>query len=598
MATYASDGSPADFVAKHALASDGDKITFPAGAFIWPSVVAITKQIDIEGAGGGRAEGSSSTSVLIGTGTKTFTILAGSIVTSGFTVGETIRATYKANGTKYMDGTVTSWDGTVLVLNATSTGGSGTFTQWVFVAPALTTITNTNASGNAELLNITPGTTRSTTLSGVRLVQNNGVSAHLIIVEPVTGGKPVLIHDVRYTVTYGGLVTFKSNGHLLWNIFGDLGFNFAAGQALGTIRVKSFSPDDKGWNEVNSMGADDTSGTKNTYVESSYFSGISCTDWDDNARGVFRHCVIDHASCSSHGPDTSYHGAQHVEYYNNLGIFESLGDDTLNQQTFFESRGGTGIFADNVIAAINSGKWGDKPEFKLQVQMLDRNAGPFGLWGQGVAGAQYPCPRQIGMGHANTGLLDHDVTYAAGSVNLVTGLDSNGIYLGDLCPWYQWGNSGGASFTAPSIEASGYNQGTPDSVGDYFQVGRDWINGAKSGYLKYEYPHPLRAPAAPAFTLDPTSRTVTAGASTTFTATATGNPTPTYQWRKNGNNISGATSASYTIVTVTGDSGSYTCRATNTEGNATSAAGVLTVNTAGENAGRPFAPTNLIYAPA
>src|SRR5208283_1237309 len=66
------------------------------------------------------------------------------------------------------------------------------------------------------------------------------------------------------------------------------------------------------------------------------------------------------------------------------------------------------------------------------------------------------------------------------------------------------------------------------------------------------------AAVAPAITTQPVSQTVLTGASVTFTAAASGTPTPTYQWQYNGANISGATSASYTIASVaTGNAGTY-----------------------------------------
>ena len=53
----------------------------------------------------------------------------------------------------------------------------------------------------------------------------------------------------------------------------------------------------------------------------------------------------------------------------------------------------------------------------------------------------------------------------------------------------------------------------------------------------------------------------------TATASASDGGTLTYQWKKDGTNISGATSASYTISSFTAaDAGSYTCEVTNTKG--------------------------------
>jgi len=73
---------------------------------------------------------------------------------------------------------------------------------------------------------------------------------------------------------------------------------------------------------------------------------------------------------------------------------------------------------------------------------------------------------------------------------------------------------------------------------------------------------------------------VTAGANVTFTVAATGTPTPTYQWRKNGANLSGATSASLMLTNVgIADAGSYDAIATNAAGSATSTAATLIVQT-------------------
>jgi len=61
------------------------------------------------------------------------------------------------------------------------------------------------------------------------------------------------------------------------------------------------------------------------------------------------------------------------------------------------------------------------------------------------------------------------------------------------------------------------------------------------------------------------------GDGVTVSVTATGTAPLSYQWKKNGNNISGATSASYNIGSAdTGDSGTYTCVVTNTWGSVTS----------------------------
>ena len=90
------------------------------------------------------------------------------------------------------------------------------------------------------------------------------------------------------------------------------------------------------------------------------------------------------------------------------------------------------------------------------------------------------------------------------------------------------------------------------------------------------------APVAPAITTQPTSQTVTAGQTATFTVVAAGTAPLSYQWQKNGANIAGASSASYTTPgTSAPNSGStFDVVVSNTVGTVTSAAATLTVNPA------------------
>ena len=90
------------------------------------------------------------------------------------------------------------------------------------------------------------------------------------------------------------------------------------------------------------------------------------------------------------------------------------------------------------------------------------------------------------------------------------------------------------------------------------------------------------AAIAPAITTQPGNQTVTAGQTATFGVAATGTAPLSYQWKKNGANISGATSASYTTpATTTADNGStFVVAVSNTAGTATSTAATLTVSAA------------------
>jgi len=122
------------------------------------------------------------------------------------------------------------------------------------------------------------------------------------------------------------------------------------------------------------------------------------------------------------------------------------------------------------------------------------------------------------------------------------------------------------------------------------------------------------AGTAPTITVQPSSQSVTAGATATFSVVATGSSL-TYQWRLNGANISGATSSSYTTaatalsdsgrvysVVVTGDtapaatSSNATLTVTSGGGGGGGAAGTMTLGPFGLNTGSgPLLGTAVSY---
>ena len=84
---------------------------------------------------------------------------------------------------------------------------------------------------------------------------------------------------------------------------------------------------------------------------------------------------------------------------------------------------------------------------------------------------------------------------------------------------------------------------------------------------------------APSITTQPSSGLFSIGTGATLSVTATGTATLTYQWKKNGTNISGATSSTLTTSSIQpSDEGSYTVVVTNSAGSVTSNAAVVKVN--------------------
>ena len=92
----------------------------------------------------------------------------------------------------------------------------------------------------------------------------------------------------------------------------------------------------------------------------------------------------------------------------------------------------------------------------------------------------------------------------------------------------------------------------------------------------------VRNSAAPSIDTQPTAQTVTAGQTATFSVTATGIAPLTYQWRKNGTNISGATSSRYTTPAISSaDNGAvFTVVVSNSTGTVTSNNATITVTNA------------------
>ena len=87
------------------------------------------------------------------------------------------------------------------------------------------------------------------------------------------------------------------------------------------------------------------------------------------------------------------------------------------------------------------------------------------------------------------------------------------------------------------------------------------------------------AAASPNITGQPQSITVPPGANAIFTVSASGTAPLTYQWRKNGTAIAGATSASYTITSVTAaNAGNYSVIVSNAVGTVTSNIAILTIS--------------------
>ena len=142
---------------------------------------------------------------------------------------------------------------------------------------------------------------------------------------------------------------------------------------------------------------------------------------------------------------------------------------------------------------------------------------------------------------------------------------------------YQWQKSGANISGATSSSYTTLATTTSDSGSTFDVIVSNSADSATSNGATLT----VNASAvAPTISSEPANETVTTGQTATFTVTASGTAPLSYQWQKNGADISGATSSTYTTpATTTSDSGStFDVVVSNSAGTASSNAATLTVN--------------------
>jgi len=136
---------------------------------------------------------------------------------------------------------------------------------------------------------------------------------------------------------------------------------------------------------------------------------------------------------------------------------------------------------------------------------------------------------------------------------------------------YQWRKGGqnipnaiGTTYTIPSVQ-----------VGDAANYDVIVSNSAGSATSN---PATLTVVVPPVISSHPTGANAVQGTTVNFGVTATGTAPLSYQWKKNGNDINGATLSTYSIPNVQStDAGNYTARVSNAAGSATSNPATLAV---------------------
>lgn len=184
----------------------GDTVRLPAGTATWTKELRVSKGIYLEGDGAGGFVGHSRTRLAVGLGAKAFITQAG----LGFQAGQTVRALYVADGTRFLVGTVTSYRGTNLQMQVTSNRGSGTLGAWVFALPARTTLINDAANDwGRAMIDVAEDPAASLEISGIRFRSGTATYGAHLNLRRTAGGKPVVIHDCWFP--HGGDI-----GRAIW----------------------------------------------------------------------------------------------------------------------------------------------------------------------------------------------------------------------------------------------------------------------------------------------------------------------------------------------------------------------------------------------
>lgn len=411
-------------------------------------------------------------------------------------------------------------------------------------------ITNIDLGLTSQSLHITKVTAGPIRFQNMTFtVSNNMQTPHAVVVDgPWPTGQPVIFYNDAINLNNADFCTVVSPGGA---IFSHINFRGTWGSTLFTGKEPQSN---ESWLAAPTMGAADTTGFANTYIEDVTFNGGNMTDCDDGCRVVVRHnTLLDSTGFNSHGADSSPFGMRTFEIYNNHFLFPDKTCTTVpvnqspsNINQWIWIRGGTGVIFNNDFDILESGCWGTKTEFQFSNRGIEDDRQPPGT----TCGAlTYPAFHQLGQGFNGSINVTDPITLWGNTANQAP--DGNHPFHIQVSTSFSWGN--------PCV----INWNT------YWQWGRDGVNTAlttpitlpsgggsvegiggtpKAGYTAYTYPHPLAAgTATPIVNFSPNPvpfGTVNVGSpSSPITATITnvGSATETYtnlavttQWARSG----------------------------------------------------------------
>ena len=176
-------------------------------------VSGATGVVGVTGATGAGYYATSTTSFLIGTGSKAFTTQAN----LAYVVGQYVRIAYSVTPTNWMEGQVTAYSTTTLTVNVTLTAGSGTFASWNISAAGIQGATGVvGVTGATGVVGVT-GATGPIGVTGVVGVTGvTGATGVLGTTGPTGPTGPSVITQNSQTTSYT-LVATDRGKHIYTN---------------------------------------------------------------------------------------------------------------------------------------------------------------------------------------------------------------------------------------------------------------------------------------------------------------------------------------------------------------------------------------------
>jgi carbohydrate binding protein with CBM5/12 domain len=186
----------------------------PPNAAYW-QVLAAKGDTGSAGPQGASYGGTSTTSLTIGTGSKTFN---GVDTGLAYQVGNYVRASSSANGANFMEGVVTAYSSGNITLNVTRVGGSGTLASWnlsISGAPGSGDLLSTNNLSDVASAATALGNLGGVSYGAAQSLSSGQVAQARANLQFASGVPDVIVEEQQPAGTQGGASTVGNQKRVL-----------------------------------------------------------------------------------------------------------------------------------------------------------------------------------------------------------------------------------------------------------------------------------------------------------------------------------------------------------------------------------------------